>query len=285
MPSNKGERPNTYFVQDKSSELELTRLTLQDRLLTTGMGGPLPEQEDPARFQRVLDIGCGTGNWAMEAATLYPGMSLIGVDISQRMMNYARSQAQERQLADRVEFHVMDALLFLEFPNAFFDLVNIRLGFSYLRTWDWPKMFSEMLRVTKYKGIIRVTEEAISHPSNGPAHTSLMEIAVCSFYRAGHLFENQSTSLISHLPRLFVQHGVSNVQTHSHMLEFHGGTPEGHAYYEDIKHAFHTGKPFMEKRGCAPQNYDAIYQQAVEDMQRPDFHVTWPMLTVWGNKL
>ena len=69
------------------------------------------------------------------------------------------------------------------------------------------------------------------------------------------------------------------------MLEFHGGTPEGHAYYEDIKHAFHTGKPFMEKRGCAPQNYDAIYQQALEEMQYPDFHVTWPMLTVWGNKL
>jgi len=71
MPSNKGERPNTYFVQDTSSELELNRVTLQDHLLTTSMGGPLPEQENPASFHRVLDIGCGTGNWAMEAATLY----------------------------------------------------------------------------------------------------------------------------------------------------------------------------------------------------------------------
>src|ERR1700730_10513952 len=122
MQPSKGERPNTYFVQDKSSELELTRVTLQDHLLTTSMGGPFPEQENPASFQRVLDIGCGTGNWAMEAAALYPDMSLIGVDISQRMVNFARSQARERQVADRVEFHVMNALLSLEFPKDFFDL-------------------------------------------------------------------------------------------------------------------------------------------------------------------
>ncbi len=42
--SGKGELPNTYFVQDKSNEIELMRLTIQDRLLTTGMGGVLPEQ-------------------------------------------------------------------------------------------------------------------------------------------------------------------------------------------------------------------------------------------------
>jgi ubiquinone/menaquinone biosynthesis C-methylase UbiE len=285
MTPNKGERPNTYFVQDKSSELELTRLTIQDHLLTTGMGGVFPEQENPASFQRVLDIGCGTGNWAMEAATLYPDMSLIGVDISQRMVTYARSQAHERQVADRVEFHVMDALLSLEFPNNFFDLVNLRMSYSFLRTWDWPKLLSEMLRVTKYKGIIRVTEAEVVHPSSSPAHAQIMAMFLHAFYLSGHLFEEEPSSLLSHLPRLFAQHGVSNVQTRSHTLQFRAGTPEGEAYYEDIKHGFRTARPFLEKRGCAPQNYDDIYQQTLEEMQQPDFHVTWPMLTVWGNKL
>jgi ubiquinone/menaquinone biosynthesis C-methylase UbiE len=285
MQPSKGERPNTYFVQDKSSELELTRLTLQDHLLTTSMGGVLPEQENPARFQRVLDIGCGIGNWAMEAAAVYPDMSLIGVDISQRMVNYARSQAQERQVADRVEFHVMDALLSLEFPNNFFDLVNLRMGMSYLRTWDWPKMLSEMLRVTKYKGIIRVTEAEIAYPATSPSQVKIQAMFLHAFYLSGHLFEEESSSLISHLPRLFVQHGVSNVQTRAYMLQFFARTPECEIYCEDIKHFLHNGKPFLEKRGCAPQNYDVICQLCLEEIQRPDFHGSWPLLTAWGSKL
>jgi len=53
------EHPSTYFVQDRSNAEERERLRLQDQMFTTGMGGVLPEQPDPARFQRVLDVGCG----------------------------------------------------------------------------------------------------------------------------------------------------------------------------------------------------------------------------------
>ncbi len=66
------EQPGTYFVQDRFSEDELTRLRLQDQQVTAGMGGVLPEQADPASFQRVLDVGCGSGDWLIEAAKTYP---------------------------------------------------------------------------------------------------------------------------------------------------------------------------------------------------------------------
>jgi 2-polyprenyl-3-methyl-5-hydroxy-6-metoxy-1,4-benzoquinol methylase len=59
--SNHHEHPSTYFVQDRSSKEELQRLQIQDHLLTTAMGGVLPEQLETIRLQRVLDIGCGTG--------------------------------------------------------------------------------------------------------------------------------------------------------------------------------------------------------------------------------
>jgi hypothetical protein len=48
------EHPSTYFVQDRSNEDELTRLQLQDQLVTASMGGVLPEQPDPAIFQCFL---------------------------------------------------------------------------------------------------------------------------------------------------------------------------------------------------------------------------------------
>jgi len=120
----KDDHRGTYFILDRKSEKELTRLTIGDQMITAGMGGVLSEQPDPTIFRRVLDVGCRTGGWIIEAAKTYPTMSLVGIDISKRMIEYARIQA--RQVSDQVDFRVMDALLILEFPAAFFDLVNLR---------------------------------------------------------------------------------------------------------------------------------------------------------------
>src|SRR5258708_23828168 len=145
-PTNiRREHPSTYFVQDRSNQNELLRVQVQDQMITASMGGALPEQPDPSIFKRVLDVGCGTGNWLIEAAKTYPTMSLlIGIDISAKMIGFAREQAAGQQVNDRVEFHTMDALRLLEFPDKYFDLVNLRFGTSYLRTWDWPNILLEL---------------------------------------------------------------------------------------------------------------------------------------------
>ncbi len=281
----KKEQPSTYFVQDRQNEHELKRLTIQDHLVTTSMGGVLPEQTDPAAFRRVLDVGCGIGGWIIEAAQTYPEMSLIGVDISNRMIDYAREQARVQNVAARVEFLVMDALLMLEFPTGFFDLVNMRLGGSFLRTWEWPKLFSEALRVARSGGVIRFTETEVVHYSNSPAFMQFFEMFQCALYRSGHLFTEESGGIVKHLEQLFIQHGVQQVQTKAHSLQYHAGTAEGQAYIETSRNMFQAIRPFLQKWGCISKDYDAITQQALREMEQPDFHVTWNLLTAWGKKL
>ena len=276
------EHPSTYFVQDRSNEEELNRLRVQDQLLTIGMGGVLPEQPDPSIFHRVLDVGCGSGSWVIEAAQVYPNMSLFGIDISVRMLDYARYQAVEKGLADRIEFRMMDALRMLEFPTNYFDLVNLRMSVSWMRKWDWPKMLNELQRVTSAGGVVRITEPHIVHQTNSPALTQLLEIAQCAFFQSGHLFEPESTGLTAHLVPLLTQHGIQNVQSRASVSEYRAGTAHGQAYYEDIVHGMKTVRPFLQKWGCFPEGYDAIYQQALKEMQQSDFRVTWPLLTVWG---
>jgi ubiquinone/menaquinone biosynthesis C-methylase UbiE len=204
----KKEYPSSYYVQDRQSEQELERLTIQGQMMTRAMGGPLPEQADPSSFRRVLDVACGPGEWVIETAKTYPTMSLTGIDISQSMIKYAREQAVTQHMEDRVSFHVMDALLILEFPSSFFDLVNLRCCVGFMRTWDWPKMINEMRRVTRAKGVVRITDAEAGHTCpTSSALTRFSERYQSALFQAGHLFEPAPSALTAHLAPLLGQHG------------------------------------------------------------------------------
>lgn len=282
-PTNpRREHPSTYFVQDRSSEEELKRLHIQDQTITASMGGVLPEQPNPAIFQRVLDVGCGTGGWLIEVAKTYPSISLlVGVDVSERMLAYAQEQAEAQQVSDRVEFRTMDALRMLEFPAHYFDLLNQRFGSSYLRTWDWPKLLQEYQRVTRPGGVIRITENDIVTENTSPALTRLNQVFLEAFYQAGHLFTPDSKGVTGELARLLSQHGLQNVQTRAYALEYRAGTVEGQRYYETTKLS-ETLLPFIRKWTRLPEDYPALHQQMLEEMQQPDFVATLSVLTAWG---
>jgi ubiquinone/menaquinone biosynthesis C-methylase UbiE len=209
------------------NEEELRRLANQDHLVTTSMGGVLPEQANPRAFQRVLGIACGTGGWAIEVAQTYPEMSLVGIDINLPMIEYARMQATAQHVDDRVEFHVMDALRVLDFPDASFGMVNLRFALSFVRTWDWPRVLNELLRVVRPGGVVRLTDEEVIHQSTSPGAMQFCEMLLCTLFRSGHLFAQESAGLTAHLAPLLSRNGFQQVQTRAYPLQYRAGTPEG----------------------------------------------------------
>ena len=280
----KPENPSTYVVQDKQKEIDVRRLFIENQMINTGLGGVLPDHPDPTSLRRVLDIGCGSGGWVIEAALTYPTMSVFGIDISQQMIDYAREQAQEQQISDRVELHVMDALRMLEFPTGFFDLVNMRFGASFVRTWDWPKLLSEMLRVTSIGGTIQITEGGMAEYHNSPALQQYHEMIVCALFRSGHLFEQKVGTFADHLVPLLERNGFQQVRMCKRKLEFHAGTTQGQLYYEDNMYGLMAVGPFLQKYACINTDYDSLQQQALKEMQQPDFYATWEMITTSGIK-
>jgi len=277
------DNPSQYFVEDRSSNAEMIRLMIQDSMVTTGMGGPLSEQSDPASLHRVLDIGCGPGGWLLETARLYPHMELVGIDISWRMIEYARAEAQVRKLTDGVEFLVMDALRPLDFPDATFDLINMRFGFSFLLVKDWPRLLRELLRVTRPGRIVRITDHKEAWKTTSPACERLTQMLWRAFYRSGH-HSSEHAGMAHQLDHLFSESGCQDVQTRSYELEYAAGTVGAQNFYEDCRFAFQTSLPFLQKWGCATEDYDAIYQQALIEMQQPDFSATAYVVTAWGKK-
>jgi ubiquinone/menaquinone biosynthesis C-methylase UbiE len=284
-PDPRKELASTYVVSDRSNEEELARLQLQDHLLTAAMGGVLAEQPDPARFERVLDVGCGPGGWLIETARTYQSLSLlVGIDISGKMLDAARERAKKEQVAERMEFHTMDALRMLEFPSGYFGLVNQRAGISWLRRWDWPKLLQEYRRVLCPGGVIRITEANGEIESHAPSLMRLWTLCGDALYQAGMTFTQRGKRLDEGLIHMLEQQGMQDVQKRICELKYLPGTPDGQLFMEDVKRMFRTFKPFLQKWIRLPDDYEEIYQQMLHELQQPDFVATGELVTVWGTK-
>jgi SAM-dependent methyltransferase len=75
---------------------------------------------------RVLDIGCGTGQTTRDAARTAGGGSAVGVDLSARMLEVARRRAEEEGVTN-ASFEQVDAQVHA-FPSESFDLAISRTG-------------------------------------------------------------------------------------------------------------------------------------------------------------
>lgn len=277
------ELSHTYVIQDLSNDDELTRLRIQDTMTTLSMGGTLPDQSDTSIFEKVLDVGCGPGGWLVEAAKTYPHLSLlVGVDASRKMVEYARMQAKQAGVSDRVEYHVMDALRMLEFPDDYFDLVNQRLAASWLRTWDWPHLLTEYQRVCRPGAIIRVTEADFIKESSSPALTRLVQLTVQALYNAGHYFVPQGDGVISRITGVLQRSGIQHVQARVCLMPYQAHTPEWQGFFADSKHLFRNIQPFLSKWIRIPEDYEQVYQQMLLELQEPDFVGYVESITAWG---
>ena len=85
------------------------------------------EAECPiASTDRVLDIGCGTGKSTRAAARRAAAGSVLGIDLSSRMLEHAREQTRAEGLTN-VEYVRADAQVH-EFDAAAFDLAMSDFG-------------------------------------------------------------------------------------------------------------------------------------------------------------
>ncbi|MER7052665.1 class I SAM-dependent methyltransferase [Streptomyces sp. NPDC000351] len=75
----------------------------------------------PRGDARVLDLGCGGGEWLLRALAEHPGLTAEGVDTSETALAHAREAAARLGVRDRLVLHREDATRFTA-PHRF-DLV------------------------------------------------------------------------------------------------------------------------------------------------------------------
>lgn len=70
--------------------------------------------------RKLLDVGCGPGQFSIMAAERLPQAEVVGIDLAPTMIELARGHAAQSPAAKRLHFDVGDAMA-LPFPDASFD--------------------------------------------------------------------------------------------------------------------------------------------------------------------
>ncbi len=102
----------------------------------------------------VLDVGCGAGVTPVFIAKRY-GCKVIGIDISEGMVEKSKERAKRERVMDWVEFRVADAQD-LPFDDNIFDAVITESVTAFPE--DKQKAVNEYVRVTKPGGYVGLNE-------------------------------------------------------------------------------------------------------------------------------
>jgi len=104
--------------------------------------------------REVLNVGCGIGVGSTYIAKKY-GCHVVGVDISEKMIEWSRRRAREERVEPTVEFRTAD-VLDLPFEAGCFDVVFAESVLIFVE--DKARAIRECVRVTKQGGYVGLNE-------------------------------------------------------------------------------------------------------------------------------
>ncbi|KAM0237044.1 hypothetical protein ACHAP5_009142 [Fusarium lateritium] len=135
-----------YFLPNDDQQLESVDLT--HHYLTILLDEKLflaPVKEE--KLQKILDVGTGTGIWAIEFADRYPNAEIIGTDLS---------PCQPEWVPPNVRFEIDDAVMEWTWEPNEFDFIHIRYIFGAIK--DWTALFREAYRCCAPGGWVQSAE-------------------------------------------------------------------------------------------------------------------------------
>lgn len=204
---------------------EFTRLDFEHHLVRQAFKsnvlapvGQLPQAHQP---QMILDVGMGTGRWALEVATQFPTATVVGMDlirpptierILQELHAPTLSQAQPPATGpttgqpSNFRFVVGNVLNRLPFPDGAFDYVHMRFLSAAIPLARWQQVMYELARVTRRGGWIEVVDTSWTPLQGGPATEQLFYWA-----RIAGMMHEINLELAAWLGSLFLDSGLGNV--------------------------------------------------------------------------
>jgi demethylmenaquinone methyltransferase/2-methoxy-6-polyprenyl-1,4-benzoquinol methylase len=113
----------------------------------------------------VLDLATGTAELAMAICTNHPGVKVVGLDFSPRMLGIAQKKIRTKGLSKRIDLHLGDARR-LPFRAASFDGATMAFGIRNIQ--ERKEVLGEIRRVLKPGAQVWIMEfDCPDHPVLG----------------------------------------------------------------------------------------------------------------------
>lgn len=285
---NEGHRYRNDYCIDIENGVETARLVDQDRLLNRLMG--LFPVSPTALFgtgicirDRVLDLACGPGGWALEVAYAHPDVEVIGVDVARTMIAYAaaHAQVQDRQ---NVSFEELDITRPLPFADGSYTYIHARFLAGFLRPTQWMPVLRECRRVLAPGGTLSLTESEWA-VTTSTAYEALKRLVSTVLWRANQSLsvDGQSLGVTARLAAFLREVGYQDIRHRTDALEWSFGTPLYEVSSMQCELLFALLRPCVLTKGAVTEEgYQALYEHLLTEMRMPDFCAVASPLTVWG---
>jgi demethylmenaquinone methyltransferase/2-methoxy-6-polyprenyl-1,4-benzoquinol methylase len=130
-----------------------------------------------------LDVACGTADFALESYSRLNPLKVVGIDISENMLQVGRIKVAKQGLGEKVELLQGDCL-HLKYDDNIFDAVTVAFGIRNFENLESGIM--EMLRVLKPGGnmvILELSEPAVVFKPFYRLYTKIFIPIVACFMR------------------------------------------------------------------------------------------------------
>jgi ubiquinone/menaquinone biosynthesis C-methylase UbiE len=254
---------------------EINRLDFQHYMLRYALRGNFAAPVgSPAS---ILDVGSGTGRWAMEMAAYFPDTNVVATDIVTPQAE-AAAGAMPEQRPENYTFVPGNVLNGLTFADGSFDFVHMRLLLFAIPETAWPKVVGELVRVTRPGGWIELVETG-PQQSGGPAMDMIVQWITEASTRRG-----VNPLIGSRVADFLAGAGVANVSKRDIMLPVgeYGGRI-GKMAETDIFGVMNGVKPLVTAQGIASDEaYTAALNQTRADINR--YRCTLPFYVAFGQR-
>lgn len=259
-----------YWQETAASEV--ARLFFGNPYMMEAMGNLLPPVIDLTKVQKVLDIGCGNGEWARRLAQAYPHIHVIGIDTSLHLIHEAVRLAIEKDLHS-TSFYQFDTAQTLDFSSASFDIVHVHSLASFISTAMWSTILEEMIRLLKVGGWLNIVDYE-QGSSSSQAFNRLVIVGLAGVRALGGSIAPASSTqgVAARLYGFLVDAGMVDVSYTVHAVDYGiNSHPNTRKFLDDLMIGMNNFKPFLLELGLITgETFDTLVEQAKIELYRSD---------------
>ncbi len=286
-PSHLHHRDTAVAPLPSWESVEIVRQMKLHRMLTHVLGGPLPGSIDLSKVRRVLDLGCGAGDWVLEMAYHHPDLHVIGIDHSRAVVEYARVRA-ESQGVENASFASSDFFHLSEtsFPLESFDLLHLSFLTGSMAVAAFPGLLRDLQRLCRRGGGVFWCELDVPH-TKSRACLRLTRMMVRALRKAGLAFcPNPLTlGMTTKMVGWLEEAGYGHIRPCSPVVDVSAGTAAHFAFVEQVEVMAYIIEPFLLLMGVTTvEELEALRNQAGAEMRLDSFCGKVFLKSVWAER-